>query len=102
MILLCSADQHGSRFIQQKLETASPDEKNMVFQEVLPRALTLMTDVFGNYVIQKVVFLVLWAGLDIATSFDLLSLPVFPEGVFSGPLIDCLNIRVEYQLTDTS
>lgn len=26
----------------------------MVFQEVLPRALTLMTDVFGNYVIQKV------------------------------------------------
>ncbi|CAM6047592.1 unnamed protein product [Sphagnum compactum] len=48
-----SADQHGSRFIQQKLETASPDEKGMVFQEVLPRALTLMTDVFGNYVIQK-------------------------------------------------
>lgn len=50
----CSADQHGSRFIQQKLETASPEEKSMVFQEVLPRALTLMTDVFGNYVIQKV------------------------------------------------
>ncbi|XP_073392002.1 pumilio homolog 1, partial [Physcomitrium patens] len=48
-----SADQHGSRFIQQKLETASPEDKNMVFQEVLPRALTLMTDVFGNYVIQK-------------------------------------------------
>jgi pumilio RNA-binding family len=48
-----SADQHGSRFIQQKLETASLDEKGMVFQEVLPRALTLMTDVFGNYVIQK-------------------------------------------------
>jgi pumilio RNA-binding family len=52
---MCSADQHGSRFIQQKLETASPDEKGMVFQEVLPQALTLMTDVFGNYVIQKVV-----------------------------------------------
>eukprot|EP00250_Pteridium_aquilinum_P016236 c23017_g1_i2 orf=716-3967(+) len=48
-----SADQHGSRFIQQKLETASADEKALVFQEVLPRALTLMTDVFGNYVIQK-------------------------------------------------
>jgi pumilio RNA-binding family len=50
-----SADQHGSHFIQQKLEPASPDEKGMVFQEVLPHALTLMTDVFGNYVIQKVV-----------------------------------------------
>lgn len=53
-LLDCSADQHGSRFIQQKLETATPEDKNMVFQEVLPRALTLMTDVFGNYVIQKV------------------------------------------------
>nr|XP_004241216.1 pumilio homolog 2-like [Solanum lycopersicum] len=48
-----SADQYGSRFIQQKLETATPEEKNMVFQEIIPQALTLMTDVFGNYVIQK-------------------------------------------------
>ncbi|KAJ7565741.1 hypothetical protein O6H91_02G073000 [Diphasiastrum complanatum] len=48
-----SADQHGSRFIQQKLETASLEEKVNVFEEVLPRALSLMTDVFGNYVIQK-------------------------------------------------
>ncbi|ERN12505.1 pumilio homolog 5 [Amborella trichopoda] len=48
-----SADQHGSRFIQQKLETCSPEEKESVFQEVLPHASSLMTDVFGNYVIQK-------------------------------------------------
>ncbi|XP_059626581.1 pumilio homolog 1-like [Cornus florida] len=48
-----SADQYGSRFIQQKLETATTEEKNMVFQEIIPQALTLMTDVFGNYVIQK-------------------------------------------------
>ncbi|PHU16115.1 Pumilio -like protein 1 [Capsicum chinense] len=48
-----SADQYGSRFIQQKLETATPEEKNMVFQEINPQALTLMTDVFGNYVVQK-------------------------------------------------
>ncbi|EYU45944.1 hypothetical protein ABFS82_04G087800 [Erythranthe guttata] len=48
-----SADQYGSRFIQQKLETATTDEKNMVFQEIFPQALNLMTDVFGNYVIQK-------------------------------------------------
>ncbi|KAK4765738.1 hypothetical protein SAY86_026828 [Trapa natans] len=48
-----SADQYGSRFIQQKLETASIEEKDMVFHEIMPRALTLMTDVFGNYVIQK-------------------------------------------------
>lgn len=48
-----SSDQYGSRFIQQKLETASVEEKNMVFPEILPQARTLMTDVFGNYVIQK-------------------------------------------------
>ncbi|KAI3458670.1 hypothetical protein Pfo_015333 [Paulownia fortunei] len=48
-----SADQYGSRFIQQKLETASIQEKNMVFHEIMPQALSLMTDVFGNYVIQK-------------------------------------------------
>ncbi|KAM0887715.1 hypothetical protein ACQ4PT_028847 [Festuca glaucescens] len=48
-----SADQYGSRFIQQKLETASIEEKDMVFSEIMPQALTLMTDVFGNYVVQK-------------------------------------------------
>lgn len=48
-----SGDQHGSRFIQQKLESASNQDKRMVFEEILPAALQLMTDVFGNYVIQK-------------------------------------------------
>ena len=41
------------RFIQQKLERASPSEKAMVFSEILSSAYSLMTDVFGNYVIQK-------------------------------------------------
>ncbi|RID71860.1 hypothetical protein BRARA_C03779 [Brassica rapa] len=48
-----SVDQHGSRFIQQKLEHCSDEEKASVFIEVLPQASKLMTDVFGNYVIQK-------------------------------------------------
>jgi len=48
-----SGDQHGSRFIQQKLETATIAEKQAVFDEVVPHSLHLMTDVFGNYVIQK-------------------------------------------------
>ncbi|KAJ2159535.1 mRNA binding protein puf3 [Coemansia sp. RSA 552] len=48
-----SCDQHGSRFIQQKLEAATLEEKELVFQEVVPSSLQLMTDVFGNYVIQK-------------------------------------------------
>ncbi|XP_066242343.1 pumilio homolog 2 isoform X8 [Saccopteryx leptura] len=48
-----SQDQHGSRFIQQKLERATPSERQMVFNEILQAAYQLMTDVFGNYVIQK-------------------------------------------------
>ncbi|KAH8505200.1 hypothetical protein H0E87_012448 [Populus deltoides] len=52
-IIEFSADQHGSRFIQQKLENCNAEEKASVFKEVLPYASKLMTDVFGNYVIQK-------------------------------------------------
>lgn len=48
-----SQDQHGSRFIQQKLERATLQEKTLIFNEILPMAFVLMTDVFGNYVIQK-------------------------------------------------
>jgi mRNA-binding protein PUF3 len=48
-----SGDQHGSRFIQQKLETANSDEKEQVFLEITRDGLQLMTDVFGNYVVQK-------------------------------------------------
>lgn len=55
-IFYFSVDQHGSRFIQQKLEHCRAEEKVSVFKEVLPHASKLMTDVFGNYVIQKVYF----------------------------------------------
>lgn len=48
-----SGDQHGSRFIQAKLETASSEEKSIIFKEILSNSMQLMTDVFGNYVIQK-------------------------------------------------
>ncbi|CUA68087.1 Pumilio homolog 2 [Mus musculus] [Rhizoctonia solani] len=49
-------DQHGSRFIQQKLETATDEEKEAIFSELAPGSfLSLMTDVFGNYVVQKLI-----------------------------------------------
>ncbi|KAL5676479.1 hypothetical protein ACJX0J_012610, partial [Zea mays] len=48
-----SMDQYGSRFIQQKLEIASPDDREKIFPEILSNVIVLTTDVFGNYVIQK-------------------------------------------------
>ncbi|TGJ78323.1 hypothetical protein E0Z10_g10445 [Xylaria hypoxylon] len=48
-----SGDQHGSRFIQDKLGVANSEDKDRVFREIESNALQLMKDVFGNYVIQK-------------------------------------------------
>lgn len=46
-------DQHGSRFIQQRLEVCVEVDKQLIFDEIMPSAQSLMTDVFGNYVLQK-------------------------------------------------
>jgi len=46
-------DSHGSRFLQYKMETADDIGRQMLFDEVLPVAVELMNDVFGNYVIQN-------------------------------------------------
>ena len=46
-------DQHGSRFIQQRLEICPDVDKQLIFDEIMPAAGSLMTDVFGNYVLQK-------------------------------------------------
>ncbi|KAJ7632638.1 armadillo-type protein [Roridomyces roridus] len=49
-----SGDQYGSRFIQEKLDTATSEERQSVFEEIVPNStLQLIQDVFGNYVIQK-------------------------------------------------
>ena len=46
-------DQHGSRFIQQKLAEGPPEQLMEVYQEIQPHVIGLMQDVFGNYVVQK-------------------------------------------------
>ncbi|EFN51026.1 hypothetical protein CHLNCDRAFT_28462 [Chlorella variabilis] len=46
-------DQHGSRLVQQQLETAAPEELTALFGEVRHKLLPLMVDVFGNYVVQR-------------------------------------------------
>jgi len=46
-------DQNGSRFIQQRLELGDAVEQQIVMKEVLPAIRRLRNDVFGNYVVQK-------------------------------------------------
>lgn len=46
-------DQNGSRFIQQRLEIGNDTEQQIVMAEVLPAVKRLRNDVFGNYVVQK-------------------------------------------------
>lgn len=46
-------DQNGSRFIQQRLEIGDSTEQKLVMNEVLHAIHRLRNDVFGNYVVQK-------------------------------------------------
>ena len=45
-----AGDQYGSRFIQDKLQTATAEQRQMIFDEIVPQSvLQLSQDVFGNY-----------------------------------------------------
>ncbi|EAN78555.1 pumilio/PUF RNA binding protein 6 [Trypanosoma equiperdum] len=46
-------DQEGSRFIQRAVESATHDEVDALFREIFESPLELVVDVFGNYVLQK-------------------------------------------------
>lgn len=48
-----AGDQLGSRFLQNKIETATSEEKKRVFAEIENESMQLAQDIFGNYVLQK-------------------------------------------------
>ncbi|CEF62214.1 Maternal protein pumilio [Strongyloides ratti] len=52
-IFAFATDQHGSRFIQQKFDSATSNVRSIVFEAILPHTYNLMKDVFGNYIVQK-------------------------------------------------
>ncbi|KAG2200829.1 hypothetical protein INT47_001360 [Mucor saturninus] len=49
---LCK-DQYGCRFFQKKLEEQKPDQRDLIFVQIYPHFVELMTDPFGNYLCQK-------------------------------------------------
>ncbi|KAF9623766.1 hypothetical protein IFM89_005273 [Coptis chinensis] len=52
-IYYLAKDQQGCRLLQQKFDEGSPQDKQMIFQELIDHVVELMTNQFGNYLVQK-------------------------------------------------
>lgn len=48
-----SKDQNGCRFLQRKFTDGSPEDVEKIFVEIIDHICELMTDPFGNYLVQK-------------------------------------------------
>ncbi|KAG9452024.1 hypothetical protein H6P81_004928 [Aristolochia fimbriata] len=46
-------DQHGCRFLQRKFTDGTPEDVQKIFVEIIDHIVELMTDPFGNYLVQK-------------------------------------------------
>lgn len=53
-IAVCK-DQEGSRFIQSKIDEWTPEQTSLFFSQIQGASLELSTNLFGNYVIQKII-----------------------------------------------
>ncbi|ODV91821.1 hypothetical protein CANCADRAFT_22238 [Tortispora caseinolytica NRRL Y-17796] len=49
-------DQHGCRYLQKKLEENNPQYLDIIYSETKDRFVELMTDPFGNYLCQKLIY----------------------------------------------
>eukprot|EP01018_Ginkgo_biloba_P024161 Gb_27539 [translate_table: standard] len=52
-IYFIARDQHGCRFLQRKFDEGSPEDVQKIFVEIIDHIIELMTDPFGNYLVQK-------------------------------------------------
>ncbi|KAI5303818.1 mRNA binding protein puf3 [Ascosphaera pollenicola] len=48
-----AGDQQGSRLIQNRLDSASSEDKMMVYTEMRPNVRQFMNDIYANYIVQK-------------------------------------------------
>lgn len=46
-------DQQASLFLQQKLKCVTEEQKQAIFEAILPQAYPLMTSRFGNFLVQR-------------------------------------------------
>ncbi|KAJ7955442.1 Pumilio-like 12 [Quillaja saponaria] len=52
-IYLMAKDQHGCRFLQRQIAEGTPRDVEKIFLEIINYTVELMTDPFGNYLVQK-------------------------------------------------
>eukprot|EP00252_Welwitschia_mirabilis_P019721 TRINITY_DN4646_c0_g1_i4.p1 TRINITY_DN4646_c0_g1~~TRINITY_DN4646_c0_g1_i4.p1 ORF type:complete len:925 (-),score=199.35 TRINITY_DN4646_c0_g1_i4:717-3491(-) len=52
-IYFVARDQHGCRFLQRKFDEGSAEDIKKIFVEIIDHIIQLMTDPFGNYLVQK-------------------------------------------------
>ncbi|KAL8156425.1 pumilio homolog 12 [Apium graveolens] len=52
-IYLMAKDQHGCRFLQRKFTEGNQEDVEKIFLEIIMNIVELMTDPFGNYLVQK-------------------------------------------------
>ncbi|XP_042480933.1 pumilio homolog 2-like [Macadamia integrifolia] len=52
-IYLMAKDQHGCRFLQRKFSEGTAEDVEKIFLEIIVHIVELMTDPFGNYLVQK-------------------------------------------------
>ncbi|CAK9164292.1 unnamed protein product [Ilex paraguariensis] len=52
-IYLIAKDQHGCRFLQRMFDEGSPQDVQIIFNEIIGHVVELMINPFGNYLMQK-------------------------------------------------
>ena len=52
-IYLIAKDQHGCRFLQRMFEEGTPEDVQVIFNEIIDHVVELMMNPFGNYLMQK-------------------------------------------------
>ncbi|QCD84094.1 hypothetical protein DEO72_LG2g4444 [Vigna unguiculata] len=52
-IYLMAKDQHGCRFLQKMFDEGTPDDVQVIFNEIIDHVVELMVNPFGNYLMQK-------------------------------------------------